>query len=115
MTKKFCIGLLFSAVLWSSTLLFADSPTQYLSDANSTATAAQELVRQAEKTLAGTPDRASLELAIQLYMKAGQMFEESYKIYSALGPSYASPKDVEGSYAALQNCLNNIKEIEKRL
>lgn len=115
MMKKFYAGLLLGLIFLSSSSLFAESPTEYLNDANNAAATAQEFVRQAEKTLEGTPDRVSMELAIRLYMKAGEMFEKAYKIYSALGPSYATPQDLEGARAALQNCLNNINEIKKRL
>lgn len=96
-------------------LVLADPSSQALSDANSTATAARELVVQAERTLQGHPGRTELELALRLYIKAGEMFEKSYKIYATLGPSYVNPQDIEGARAAMQNCINSISEIKKHL
>lgn len=113
MKKYFILAAFFIIAL--SLPVMADPSAEALSSAASNAKAAQELVHQAENVLAGKPDRTRMELALNLYVKAGQMFERSYKIYSTLGPTYASPQDIEGSRNAMQNCINNINELRKRL
>lgn len=113
--KKILVHLLFLAILLLPPFAHATTPNQALSDANSIAVAANEFMAQAEKLLKGAPERAKIELALSFYAKAGEMFERAHRIYVALGPSYASRQDVEGSYAAVQQCVNNMNELKKRL
>lgn len=112
--KKFLIAAVL-LIAFLSPVQATDSATQAISNANSTASAAREFVMQAEKILEGQPNRTKMELALSLYVKAGEMFEKSYKIYATLGPSYVSQQDIDGSRAAMQNCINNISELKKRL
>ena len=112
--KKF-LSLMMLCLMILSPVAIADSASQAVSDANSTAKAAQEFVAQALKILVGTPDRTKMELALSLYAKAGELFERSYKAYVALGPNYATSQDVDGARAAMENCMKNIGELRRRL
>src|SRR3990167_10950739 len=97
-------------------VLAEESPETYKTAADNDARVAAELVRQAQQLLESggvTPDK--LQTALTLYAQAGQLFEKTGNVYKALGPTYVSPQDVEGAFRAMEQCLNMINEIKKRM
>ena len=63
----------------------------------------------------GSISREKLQTALDLYVRAGQLFEKAGNSYKALGPQYASAEEVENSFKAVSFCLTQINEIKKLL
>ena len=60
-------------------------------------------------------DRKNIELAIESYKNACQMFDKSAKIFAALGPDNVSKGDLEGSKNAADGCIQSVHQLERRL
>lgn len=86
-----------------------------LSSAYANVKTAQELIAEANRALANSPRRQQIEFAINLYARAGEMFEKAAGIFESLGSDYASREDVEGARMATKNCLKTIEQLKQRL
>lgn len=76
---------------------------------------AQELVAEANRVLQGSPKRSQFEFAINLYARAGQLFEKASGAFKALGTDYAGADDAEGARQAMENCMKSIEQLKQRL
>lgn len=85
------------------------SPQAYMDQAVSNIKVAKTLVEKANSVLAGNPGTEDLKTAIYLYAEAGRSFEESARIFKALGPDYVSQSDIDGCVKAVQDCLAAIE------
>ncbi|MCM8775054.1 MAG: hypothetical protein NC930_01675 [Candidatus Omnitrophica bacterium] len=91
------------------------SPDVYKSQADAEVQAAIQLQEEAGQLLKVGITTERMRLAMNLYLRAGQMFEKAANVYKSLGPDYASPDDVKNSLAAMDHCIKMIGEIKKRL
>ena len=92
-----------------------NSPESIRADAFNDVKLAQEFMDQAAQMLQGSTNRQKIELAINLYIKAGQLFEKVGRIFNALGPDYVSREDVDGAKTAMEGCLTAIQKLKERL
>jgi len=76
---------------------------------------ASHLVERAQERIRQQPTVENLQVALELYIEAGQLFEQAGKIMSALGPEYTNPEDLEGCAQALQSCLVAIEELKEKI
>lgn len=92
------------------------SPESYKNQADGDVQVAFRFQHQAMQILqGGRVNRDKLETAIHLLVQAGQLFERAANTYTAVGINYASSQDANNAYKAMQNCLDMIQEIKKRL
>ena len=76
---------------------------------------ASELLNQASNLVSGgTLTRQKAEMALSLYMRAGQLFEKAEGIFKAVGVNYVSQNDINGAGQAKEACLKAITEIKQR-
>ena len=93
-----------------------NSPEGIRSDAFNDVKLAREFMDQAGQMLQeGNVNRQKIELVINLYARAGQLFEKAGRVFNALGPDYATREDVDGAKAATESCLIAIQKLKERL
>ena len=77
---------------------------------------ATELVNQANSMIQdGELARQKAEVALSLYVRAGQLFEKAEALFKAVGFDYVSQRDIDGAKEAKESCILNIEELKKRL
>ncbi|MDD5216645.1 MAG: hypothetical protein PHN49_03480 [Candidatus Omnitrophica bacterium] len=91
------------------------APEELKAKADSQVKSASLVAAEALNLIQGQTTPPKVKAALELYARAGQLYENSYQIYVAVGPQYANKDDVQNAYAAMQNCLNTIKELKKSL
>ncbi len=109
------LSLVMITMVSASLCLANETPEGLRSQADTNVKSAGQLVIEAQELLKGDFAPEKGKVALSLYIKAGQLFEQAVKIYSALVPNYASETDVRNSNAAMQNCLRTIQEIKAHL
>lgn len=92
------------------------SPQEAVAMASQKAQMGQQLSQQALLVLKqnGPMTKQKAQTAIALYAQAGQLFEESGRIFESLG-NQANPADAQQAYAAMKQCLDSINEIKMRV
>jgi len=81
--------------------------------ANSQVMAAAQLMQKATETAQSNPTAEGRQVAISLFVEAGQMFEQAANIYQSLGPNYAAPADVQNAQQAMKACIENIQKLKQ--
>ena len=107
-------GLLFLLVI-SASVARAQDPETYRQQANADVRAASEILTQAEKIMVGEITRPKAEVGMELYMRAGKLFEKAAIVYENLGAQYSRPEDAANARQAMDLCMNRMKEIKQRL
>lgn len=92
-----------------------DSAEGVLQETISDIKTAQKLMMEGSALVRNKPTRRQIELAIELYSKAGQIFEKVEKVYNMLGSDYVRPEDKEGARQAKQNCISTIEQLKQLL
>lgn len=103
-------------LLFGQSMLFSDlSPETYRSKADSNMIVGQNLVKEARSIMNNNSNPQTLKIALSLYVKAGKLFEEASKTYTALGPNYVTMEMVEGSIQAMNSCVKNANKIKQHI
>jgi len=92
-----------------------DSPEKIRLEAFNDIKVAQQLMDEASQMLEKDVNRQKIELAINLYLKAGQIFEKVSKVFRMLGRNFVGQADQEGADQAMETCLTLIKDLKERL
>ena len=105
---------------WAAPLCFGkavgmDTAEGLLQEAYNNAKIARDYSTQANQLLDRNADRKTVEFAIGLYVKAGQLFERSAKIFEALGPENVGKDDLKGATDAMHSCMQSIEKLKKGL
>jgi hypothetical protein len=103
----------FHSIGWGAAV---SNPESLRVQADNNVQAAGMLLNQAQILLnSANVTREKMKIALNLYIQAGQMFEQSANIYKALLPNYASQEDVLNADGAMKGCLRSIGEIKSKL
>ncbi len=76
---------------------------------------ASELTARAGSFLVPGQSKENLMTAIQLYVQAGQLFEQAGNMLKAIGTNYAPQSDVDNCNNATQSCINAIENIKSAM
>jgi len=76
---------------------------------------AGELAGKAESFLVPGQSKENLATAIQLYVQAGQLFEQAGNMLKALGTNYAPQSDVDNCNNATRSCIDAIGNIKRAM
>lgn len=91
------------------------APGLLLMTANDDANTAMRLVERARQTLQGDVNREKVQLAISLYVEAGQLFEKAETLYTKAGTEHGvSQEDIDGAKKAKEGCVQSISDLKKR-
>ena len=104
----FCFVAVFGARAYSS----AES---LIRDAIQKVETGSRLVEKAKNRINPNSTVQDFQVALELYIEAGQLFEQAGKIMKALGPQYIGPEDLEGCAQALQSCVHAIEELKQQI
>lgn len=102
-------------VLLMSTAGYAKTPEQIRSQADNDVQIASGLLAEAQKLLHGNVSQTQVTTAMNLFMRAGQLYEQAANTYRSLGPNYATREDVENSMAATKQCVDAIQNLRKQM
>lgn len=76
---------------------------------------AVKLVREAQTFLSRGRTRETLKAAMDLYIRAGQLFEKSENAFRAAGDRHASPEDVALCARSKEKCVFSVQKIKEAL
>ena len=74
-----------------------------------------QLMTRAHDAIMAQRSRDNLMLAMNLYVEAGQLFEQAEGIFKAIGPQFATQADIENCAKAKEECIKDIMECRKVL
>lgn len=97
--------------------LAEQSPEAYKNQADVAAQTGMQLQQQAMQMLQ-SPEmtREKLSATVDLYVRAGQQFEQAGKIYQALSSQYpSSAQDAQNAFQAMQACMGMIQKIKNEV
>jgi hypothetical protein len=103
-----CFATVFESYAFSSTESLIRDTIQKVETGSRLVARARQRVNQGASL-------QDLEVALELYVEAGQLFEQAGKIMKALGPQYISMEDLEGCGQALQSCIIAIEELKRQI
>jgi len=107
---------LFVALFALASLCYAQGSPETLRDqAYNKIKVSSELVEKAKKLLIPGQTKENLVIAAQLFVQAGQLFEQANNALKALGKNYVSQDDINNCDKAVQVCVDAITHIKRIL
>lgn len=105
--KKLCLAVLTAVLMFSAPSLYAqDSPEDVVGKAFQDIEMGNGLVQRAGLLIQQNPrNAAGLQVARDLYIQAGQLFEQASNVFQALGPEYIKQEDIDGVDKTVQECI----------
>lgn len=76
---------------------------------------ANELAKKGEDLLMQKHTKENITTAFQMYLQAGQLFEESGNTLKGLGKKYAKQTDIDNCYKAAEFCAQTMEKIKDSL
>ena len=118
--KKYYFGLIAAILLLGGQgmpLSRAEEPppSMLIVQANENANMGLQLVERARQILQGGVGKEKLQLAVSLYVEAGQSFEKAENLFRKAGTDYVSQEDIDGATRAKEECISAINELKKKL
>lgn len=74
-----------------------------------------KLVTEAQKVLNTEITQESMSIAYEMYLKAGQLFENSESVFIALGPQYIPKEYVENCSKYKNSCIQALMKLKKEM
>jgi len=105
--KKLCSAVLAAALIFSAPMSYAQgSPEDAVGRAFQNIEMANGLIQRASNLIQQNPrNAAGLQVARDLYIQAGQLFEQASNVFRALGPEYIKQSDIDSVNKAVQDCV----------
>jgi hypothetical protein len=100
--------VLAAALMFSATVSYSqESPEDVVGRAFQNIEMANGLVQRAGELIKQNPRNvAGLKVARDLYIQAGQLFEQASNIFVALGNEYIKQADIDGVNKAVKDCVS---------
>ncbi len=111
--KKLFLSLLLTSVFISGACAQTETPESVREQAYGKIKVAGELTGRAANFLVPGQSKENLATAIQLYVQAGQLFEQAGNMLKALGTDYVPQSDIDNCNNATQSCINAIGNIKR--
>lgn len=109
--KLHLFAAFFSFLLLASAVDAAEDPAQMKQKANADVQTGAQIMQKAFQTIQGNPSAEARQVAVTLFVQAGQLFEEATNLYKALVPQYATVEDVQNAQSAMAQCIQAIQKI----
>ena len=112
--KKIIISFFILAMVAASAFA-QESPDSLRDKASNKINIAIQLMTRARDAIMSQKNRDNIMLAMNLYVEAGQLFEQAEGMFKALGAQYASQNDIDNCARAKGECIKAIMECRKFL